>query len=202
MRIIPASACLAYAAGVTLNMMSEKPNQALPYRSLGIRLKKCREKFQESVVEVSGAVEIEPTSLTEIEQGAKRPSEDILLLLLSHFGLKDAEATKMWELAGYDRADNSSHLTEITANQSVTAKPSDEKIIYTDMVQVMVNDYGLVMNFLQGAGLNLPPQAIARVGMSKEHAKSIIELLQKTLEQHDPKKLSAPDTSSDKQIKN
>ena len=41
------------------------------------------------------------------------------------------------------------------------------------------------MTFLQGAGPNNQPLAVSRVGMSKEHARSVLEVLKKTLEQSD-----------------
>jgi len=47
-----------------------------------------RENHRESAAEVSGAVEIDEKSLRRIEAGTERPSEDILLLLISHFALK------------------------------------------------------------------------------------------------------------------
>lgn len=62
-----------------------------------------RERLSESVAEVSGAVEIEEDALERIEQGIERPSEEILMLLMSHFNMQDTEAVQIWELAGYDR---------------------------------------------------------------------------------------------------
>jgi hypothetical protein len=47
----------------------------------------------------------------------------------------------------------------------------------------MVNNYGVVMNFMQGGGPNMQPLAVARVGMSKEHAKSVLDVLKQTLSQ-------------------
>ncbi len=179
--------------------MGEKQKREFPYKTLGIRLKHLRVTSKESLAEVSGAVEIDMSLLTEIEEGTKRPSEDILLLLISHFAIKDDEATKLWEMAHYNQ-------TPLAINQedqvsSIAVMPLGTPIVYTDMMHVMVNNYGVVMNFMQGTGPNSQPSAIARVGMSKEHARSVLEILQKTLEQ-DIKKLPASDAPSDKQIKN
>jgi hypothetical protein len=51
-----------------------------PFKMLGSHLKYLREQLQESLMEVSGAVEIETETLYRIEQGVERPTEDILLL--------------------------------------------------------------------------------------------------------------------------
>ncbi len=50
--------------------MSE--NKKLPYRTLGARLKYIRERRQESIDAVSGALEIDINTLKQIEQGAQK----------------------------------------------------------------------------------------------------------------------------------
>lgn len=177
-----------------------------PYRSFGEVLKKLRSRASKTPAEVSGAVEIDETRLQAYENGEQRPSEDILLLLIQHFNLKEEQASELWKLAGYHGApDEALYLQEEfgPTNQQVetiNVSIQDNRIVYTDMVQVMVNNYGVVMNFLQGAGPNNKPLAVSRVGMSKEHAKSIIEILQKTLEQSNipPKQLKNPNNKKNK----
>ncbi|MDB5186525.1 MAG: hypothetical protein JWL85_1048 [Candidatus Saccharibacteria bacterium] len=174
--------------------MSEQEKRELPYKSLGNQLKRMRQKLQETLIEVSGAVEIDVDALSNYERGSSRPSEDILLLLISHFAIKEEEATKLWEMAGYGQLSSlSSHATnDEDLKSNVMVMPMDARIVYTDMVHVMVNNYGVVMNFMQGAGPNNQPLAVARIGMSKEHAKSVLEVLQKTLAVEQPKMLPAP----------
>jgi len=174
--------------------MAEKNRAQAPFQQLGTQLKQTRIRRQESLAEVSGAVEIDIDLLAEYEKGDKRPSEDVLLLLISHFAVKEDHATKMWELAGYDQDDVPAvHMMNDEDGQTksmVTVMPVDARIVYTDMVHVMVNNYGVVMNFMQGAGVGSQPLAVARIGMSKEHAKSVLEVLQKTLSQaEEPTKL-------------
>lgn len=180
--------------------------QEQPYRVLGVRLRSLREKVRESVAEVSGAVEIDAEILAAIEQGTKRPSEDILALLISHFSLKEDEADKLWDLAGYEPQDitDSTTADPMSAMKNVmVVMPMDARVVYTDMAQVTVNDYGVVMNFMQTANNNGgQPMAISRVGMSHVHAQSLLNLLQKTLSQHQqgPKSLPAPKAQSDSEV--
>lgn len=166
--------------------MSETSKSEQPFGPLGRRLKRMRVSRQQTLAEVSGAVEIEIDHLEVIEQGKSRPAEDILMLLMSHFEIKDEEADKLWQLAGYTPTS-----TESDNKNVVMVTPEDLKIIYTDMVHVMVNNYGVVMNFMQSLGSTNQPQAIARIGMSKEHAQSVLEILQKTLDLTDPKRLAS-----------
>ncbi len=177
-----------------------KANQQ-PFRSFGEVLKKLRAKASKTPAEVSGAVEIDETRLKSYENGEQRPTEDILLLLIQHFNLKDEQADELWKLAGYSGQPDDEHffINDDSGNvQQVTVgvTPHDARIVYTDMIQVMVNNYGVIINFLQGAGPANQPLAVSRVGMSKEHAKSVLEVLQKTLDQADNppqlKQLKAP----------
>ena len=148
-----------------------RPNP--PLKTLGSHLKFVREKAQESLAEVSGAVEIDIDFMLKIENGERLPSEEVLLLLISHFDIQDDEAANLWELAGYN-SDATSFDNEIPKPAGVI-NPEDLKIVYTDMVHVAANDYGVVMNFLQSSGAGNHPLLITRLGMSREHARHVME---------------------------
>lgn len=171
--------------------MSRDKEVHKPYKLLGEKLRSLREKHSETLLEVSGAVEIEPEMLDNIEQGSERPSEDILLLLISHFSSREHEADHLWQLAGYERPDqdNPTQSEPYAAQPAMMVLPMDARIVYTDTVHVMANNHGVVMNFLQNAGPNNQTIAVARVGMSREHAQSVVELLQKTLAQSEQKQI-------------
>jgi len=170
-----------------------------PFEAFGNHLKQIRQKAKESIAEVSGAVEVDTKELAKIEAGKIQPAEDIVLLLISHFALKEDEALKVWELAGYTQ-DKTGLTSLLSADGSITqtayVSPADARIIYTDMVHVNANKYGVVLNFLQGLGTNNQPMAVSRVGMSHEHAKSLLEVLQQTLKLAE--KQSTQDTDSEK----
>lgn len=177
--------------------MSEKSNT--PYRSFGEVLKKLRSSAAKSPAEVSSAIEIDEARLMQFEEGKQRPSEDILILLIQHFNLRDEQASELWKLAGYTgepEEDLYFMNDESGSPQAMTVGVTahDARIVYTDMIQVMVNNYGVIINFMQGAGPGSQPMAVSRVGMSKEHARSVLEVLQKTLDQADsppiPKRLT------------
>lgn len=182
--------------------MSES-NKQTPFRSLGEELKALRSKRKETLVEVSGAVEIDPDVLSNFEQGSVRPSEDILMLLISYFDVEESRATKLWKLAGYESIDQNNSqvsLDDVSATPpQIVVMPMDARIVYTDMVHVSVNNYGVVINFMQTAGANNQPLAVSRIGMSKEHAYSLLEVLKNTLEQADkPKEIKQLPPSSKK----
>ena len=153
-----------------------------PYRPLGKHLKELRTRANESLAEASGAVEIDVRELASFELGRACPTEDVLLLLISHFGAKDDEAVRLWEMAGYGMEKiPASHM--INNDLPGAHQPAnDSRVLFTDIVDIVVNNYGVIMNFMQSGPAN-STQSVARVGMSREHAKSILQILQATITQ-------------------
>jgi transcriptional regulator with XRE-family HTH domain len=162
--------------------MEDRKSQKSPYRPLGRRLKALREKANESLAEVSGAVEIDVRELASFELGQSKPNEEVLLMLISHFSAQDEEAVQLWELAGYGvtKISSAQMISDISvSNQALNSTP----ILFTDVVDIMVNNYGVVMNFMQSSGPKSKPATVSRIGMSREHAKSVLQILQVTLNQ-------------------
>jgi transcriptional regulator with XRE-family HTH domain len=160
-------------------------NKQLPYKPLGAILRRLRERNCESVAEVSGAVEIEESLLGDIEAGSKRPSEDILLLLISHFSVEDDKAAELWQLAGYDKGaseEEHTHDHESTSSRQQTLMIMiDPRVMYSDSMEVTANQKGVVLNFSQTAGQNEQPLTVARIGMSREQAKLVMGVLHQAL---------------------
>ena len=147
--------------------------------------------MKESLAEAAGAVEIAEEELEQIEQGNHRPSEEVLMLLINHFGTHDDEAVQLWELAGYDADDGRAGAEEEVHQKTIVmAIAIDPRVMYSDSVHVQGSKHGVVLNFMQPGGgptSNLP---VARVGMSREQVRKLAGLLQDTLDQLD--KLDKP----------
>lgn len=166
--------------------MGDNPQQK-QYRQLGSELKKLRLQNQQSIAEVSGSVEIDIEDLARFENGETRPGEEILLLLISHFDLTEEKATKLWGLAGYGTEDSRvQDLIDEIQQAGAFVLPQDARIMYTDVTHASASKHGVVINFMQSAGPMGKPMIVSRMGMSKEHAKSMIELLQKIVDQEEP----------------
>lgn len=174
-----------------------------PYRSLGIRLAEIRKKSLETIHEVAGSIELESDVVSRFEKGEERPSEDVLMLLMSHFDIQDEEADELWELAGYNNS-QSSAIPDQMPLPTLVVVPNDTRTIYSDTANITVNNYGVVMNFMQN-GINDQPVSVGRIGMSLEHARSVLEVLTKTISQAEsarqPKQLPSHTSSSAKKRK-
>jgi len=159
--------------------------QNTPYITLGSHLKYVREQSRQSLLEVSGAVEIDEQRLERIEAGLERPAEDILLLLISHFGVADREAVQLWELADYD-SDLPEQIKPEALDQQLASKNVvmligfDTRTIYSDGLDIIWNNAGMTLNFTQATGSG-QPLPVAKVGMSHQQAEQVINTLQRAI---------------------
>lgn len=164
-----------------MNESYQHAKHETPYQPLGFQLKQMRERQQESLAEVSGAVEINIDDLERIEAGQDRPSEDILSLLINHFDVQEYEAVQLWNLAGYDGL-LSNHETgqggSMSRQPAVMIIAVDVRTMYSDTAQIFVNEAGVVMQFSQAAITGQTNIPVARVGMSFEQAQQVLDSLQ------------------------
>ncbi len=184
--------------------MSDNHYQQKLYESLGVELKNIRLRLRQSIAEVSGAVEVDVEALARFENGEVRPDEEILLLLISHFDLSDDAAAKLWNLAGYGKEDAVMQNFADSAQQAgAFVLPQDARVVYTDVTHASANKHGAVINFMQSAGPMGKPMIVSRVGMSREHAQNLLELLQSILHQPEQTQrlLEAPKDDKD-ELKN
>ncbi|HSW75052.1 MAG TPA: helix-turn-helix transcriptional regulator [Candidatus Saccharimonadales bacterium] len=171
-----------------------KDAQELPFKRFGERLRTLRQKLQETPADVSGAVEIDESLLKRFEQGKERPTEDILHLLINHFSIPEDDAAALWRLAGYefprDDAEDDDQADDLPNNNraGVLVMAIDPRIIYTDGMHVNAGPNGVVLSFAQMSG-SQQPLVTARVGMSREQARSIIKTLQGALDRSEPRRL-------------
>ena len=156
------------------NDMSQPSIGPKPYLKLGEKLKALRKSSNETLAEVSGAVEIDEHILERFETGLDRPDEEILNLLINHYRLNDYVATQLWDLAGYSEHLDDSFIEEAmsAAKQLIMVLASDGRTIYTDGVGIDCNSKGLTMNFTQSTGQGKVLN-IARLGMSYETAAEV-----------------------------
>ncbi len=155
-----------------------------PFISLGKHLKYVREQSQQSLAEVSGAVEIDERHLERIEAGQERPAEDVLLLLISYLGVHDQEAVQLWELADYDsdipeqiKLDG---LAQASGKSVIMLLAMDVRTMYSDGLDVAGNQAGFVLNFTQTAGQSRTTP-VASIGMSYEQAENVLRTLQQAM---------------------
>ena len=164
-----------------------------PFKPVGDRLRFLREQWQQSLKDVCATLEIDENTLKAIEDGKTLPNDELLDMLISHFLLTEDQADDLRDLidqvAPSSRASTDTGLPgsmeEMLSKQIVMYMPVDNRIVYTDAMHANVNDHGVILQFMQRVPNSNQPVPVSRVGMSREHAEKIIEVLTKTLKQYD-----------------
>jgi len=72
-----------------------------------------------------------------------------------------------------------------THESKVTVDANKTPIFYTNSVFVGSDNYGVVLDFAQRVGPTNDQNIVARVGMSAEHAKSLVKVLNENLEKYE-----------------
>lgn len=170
--------------------MSDNFSQQV-FEKLGKELRKLRLQKQLSIAEVSGAVEVDVEMMAAWENGESRPSEEVLLLLISYFGVSDDNASQLWSIAGYSRSGQPHDMIDDMQQVGAFVTPQDARILYSDMTHASASNHGVTLNFMQSAGPLGKPMIVSRLGMSREHAESLMKLLQELLRTEDA---SLPET--------
>lgn len=167
-----------------------------PYRNFGEKLRQLRESKSESLDDVSGAVEIDAQELVAFEMGQNRPDQDILLLMFNHFNLGEILANELWKLAGYDGTpdmicinpehDHTKSLDVEAEDMAQTIQRTlmimvDPRIMYSDGIEAVAGDRGVVLNFSQTNGPGGKPLTVSRIGMSREQAQMLMGVLHQVL---------------------
>lgn len=173
--------------GRSIEGMGANNNQQYPFAALGAKIRLYREQWNQSLSEVSGTLELDEAVLQAIESGKTLPTEDVLDMIIEHFLLTDEQADDLIKIIDDYDANTQENLVkgleELVNKQMIMVMPVDNKVVYTDSMQATVNKGGVVLQFFQSAaGQNLP---VSKVGMSREHAEKMIEVLQNTIKSFD-----------------
>lgn len=156
------------------------------YTQFGKTLRTLRERAAESIHELSAALESDTELLQQIENGQARPSEDMVMMLISHYGVEEEKATKLWELADYkpfgESEDEDSHHNEQAKDTpTIVVSMPENRVLYTDEAQIYVDDQGVTIHFMQTIMPDAPKMVVSRVGMSKKQAAALVKTLYSTL---------------------
>ncbi len=164
-----------------------------PYKTFGERIKFLREQWQQSLKEVAVTLEIDELTLKSIEDGTELPDIDQLDMLISHFLLTEDQAEDLRELANVNNSSAAKPINSLfppgledaITKQIMMVLPADNKVVYTDSMNATVTDNGVILQFMQSNPGSQQPTTISKLGMSREHANKIIEVLTQTIKQHD-----------------
>ena len=119
------------------------------------------------------------------------PTAAHIEVLALHYSLREPEAQRLLELAGHEPQPFDLELDAANLDLGILSKDMEmlfAPVFYTDMVNVAVTDFGITINFIQSGSENEKPVIVSRVGMSHEHAQSIVTVIKEALKESSRKK--------------
>lgn len=171
------------------------------YKDFGNKLREIRSRKGENITTSAKATNIDRSHLSKLENGHERPSIGVLNNLICHYSLSRAEAVMLSNLAGFFGegliVEELGRKEDVKIEENKIPQTGNNlpaggvqvnmngniSILYTDSVFVTTNQYGLVFDFAQSMGPTNQQNIVARMGMSKEHARALLRVLQKKLEE-------------------
>ncbi|MCL4384140.1 DUF3467 domain-containing protein [Patescibacteria group bacterium] len=167
-------------------------------QKLGKKINQLRVDHNKSLTDIAKVFQIDRTYISKIENGHERPTKLFLNHLISHFNLSSSDATELFTLAGYkdgtvatQTEKGKSPMTndfkipfpQESNKQMQVNMPVGLAVLYSDSIVINSNQWGVVFDFGQSMGPN-PAQTniVSRIGMSREHAKALLEALKKNIE--------------------
>lgn len=161
-----------------------------PYKEVGDQIRQWRQKWNQSLAEISATLEIDLNILRSIESGKILPSDDQLDMLMSHFLMNEEQATELMDIIDSANGRSGQPASSIPFGQDISGQimmmvvsADSAKSSYTDGMHASVDDKGVVLEFTQRS-TDGKSVTVSRLGMSHNHAVEVSRVISDTLNQY------------------
>lgn len=166
------------------------------YKDFAKMIKSLRTSANESLPVVASALGIDKSYVSKLENGHLKPTIKLLEKIIAHYSPSEEEIRNLYITAGYgagikitsegegvtrmeDKIPGSKVANDSAAEVNV---PNNMPVLYTDSIFINSNPFGTTIEFATRLGTTNKHQVVARIGMSIEHLKKFIKVLEKHLE--------------------
>lgn len=163
---------------------------------LGSVIKKHREQKGASIAQAALSIGIDRTYLSKIEHGHETPPPNVFNSILNYLDVDRFTALKIAKVAGYQTVVHFSsnrdydgkgvikmqnEQSNVPADAKQVNMPGNVPVLYTDSIFVNGSKWGVVLDIAQNVGPTNQQNVVARIGMSREHAEALVDVLAKQL---------------------
>jgi transcriptional regulator with XRE-family HTH domain len=162
---------------------------------MGELVRKERVKRKLSLADLSKKIEIDRTLISKIENGHYQPTEPILQRFIEVFSLDNQLAQRIWAFSGRP---GGPVTTQTAQRKELQVQPVTQPaqapnvtvdartpVLYSDGMGVTSSEFGMVFDFGQRVGPTSNVNIVARIGVSYEHARKIMEAIHNELEKQE-----------------
>jgi len=165
----------------------------------GLELREIRKSAGESLAITAAHLGIDRSHLNKVELGIYKPSSELLDKIIAHFSVEGKKARQLRDFIERGQVEHvvvgseqgkgevmQQNLAPQEQGVQVTVDPTKVQILYSDSTFVSSSDYGLVLDVAQTAPGNPKQQfVVARIGMSFDHAKKLLEVINDHLQKNE-----------------
>lgn len=161
---------------------------------------------RESISSLADAIAVNRSYLSHVANGRQKPSSDLVSKIINYFKLGPSEAEELHLLVGNNspniNLDEAKGVTnKVKSGQLPSGKvpdqtknielnfPNNSMVLYSDSALVSSNPFGIVFDFAQTVANTNRQNVVARVGMSVEHARALLDALAKRINETERAKL-------------
>ncbi len=167
-----------------------------PTISIGKALRTLRKSHGESLASLSSAIEVDRAYLNKIELDKITPSPKLLNKILVHYLVEGNDALRFKQLAGHipylvdvnEGRKEDAYMPEgnqmVQNAPQISINPMQTPVLFTDSTFVSSSDYGLILDIAQTVG-GQQHNIVSRIGMSFDHAKKLVEVIQDHIEKNE-----------------
>lgn len=152
------------------------------HKDFGVALKAHRIASNQPLEDIAAAVELNIVDLKKYEAGLDLPDEHTLQALLRFYVMREAEAMRLWRLAGYAEDQLRAKLSpsQKIIDRQVSVEANTEPL-NTDIVHILTSEKGVVISFIASEGNGDSQNVVSQIGLSYRHAMSLIEALKRSI---------------------
>lgn len=153
--------------------------------ALAKQIRQLRLSSDLTLEQLAEKVNVHWTFLSKIEKGTRKPNVKLIKSLAKVFSLDEQEYQTLIHQLSQDlrKGVNYKMEDENAANQNQKVLnlnvPQSLAVLYSDSAVVNSNAHGIVLSFAQILGNTNTHNVVARVGISLQHAKSLLKALSK-----------------------
>lgn len=175
-------------------------------QGFGNQIRILRKRKNMTGSHLARSLSMDRTYISKLENGSIQPNSKMINRLAEYFGLSKEDRNDLFTLAGLssegnlpkevsrqdftningkevERMDNKSEMSKDGNNAGIQINiPNNLQVFYTDSVFVTVNAFGVILDFAQTMPGVKQQSVVARLGMSKDHAKAFLSVLGQQLD--------------------
>lgn len=152
------------------------------FSRVGKKIREFRMRNNDTLVELAKFLNMDVGNLSKVETGKRGLPPETLNKIADKYKLSPDDRTQLFVASGYSRGGEGvyKNMNQEENRQVKTQNfnvPNNLPVLFSDSIGLTSSKFGLVFDFGQRVGPTDQVNIVARIGLSKEHAEALIQVL-------------------------